>query len=140
MKQLSLLEAAYHLKKTPIFCSLELDLLLPIADKMIYTEIDAEEIIFDIGQQAYNLYLLTEGSLTVTNVDEIELAKLQQGEVFGEEAIFSEKTREYRVTTNTAAKLLYLSRADLLAIIYEYPSVATGFLEVYASATPFRPR
>jgi len=140
MNQLSLIETSYLLKKTRIFSSLELDILLPIAEKMIYTEIPASEVIFDIGEQAYNLYLIVAGNVAVKTDDKSVIANIKIGEVFGDEAIFSGKTREYCVFTNSTVKLLSLSRPDLLAIIHEYPTVATGFLEIYALANSFRPR
>jgi len=140
MKHLTLIEKAFLLNKTPIFSMLELDLLLPIADKLSTTAIGAKEIVFDIDEQAYSMYLIVEGCVITYDTEGRELAKLEAGEFFGEESIFSRKPRSYRSYTLTEALCLTLSQADLLAIINEYPRVATGFLEVYTKAMPFRKR
>ncbi len=136
----TLIDKAFVLKKTPMFGCLELDLLLPIADKMHPTHVRAGEVIFEHGEQAYSMYFITEGKVTIANKQGALLASLQTGEVFGDEAVFSGSTREYEAKGEVNTELLTLSRADLLAIIYEYPRVATGFLEAYTKITPFRSR
>lgn len=140
MKQLPLIEKAYLLKKTPVFSTLELDLLLPIADKLSAICIDAKEIIFDHGEQAYSMYLIVEGLVTAYDPDGNKLAALNEGEFFGEESIFNRKQRAYRAYTEEYTLCLTLSQSDLLAIINEYPRVAIGFLEVYSKSMPFRAR
>lgn len=140
MKLHTLIEKAFLLKKTPMFSLLELDLLLPIADKLSPIAIDAGEIIFDCGEQAYSMYLIADGVVTVHDAENRELTILKAGEFFGEESIFSRTPRAYRTSTKTDTICLTLSQSDLLAIINEYPRVATGFLEVYTKAMPYRKR
>ncbi len=123
-----------------MFCSLELDLLLPIADKLVLINIGENEILFDSGEHAYNMYLIAEGSVVIKDKYKRELTVLDKGQVFGEESIFSGIPRDYCAQSKTKVALLTLTQADLLALIHEYPKVATGFIEMYARATPFRPR
>lgn len=139
-KNYTLIDKAFVLKKTPMFSCLELDLLLPIADKMHPTHVPAGEVIFDVGEQAYSMYFITEGKVSISNPEGGIIASLNIAEAFGDEAVFSGTTRQYTARSETPTELLTLSRADLLAIIYEYPRVATGFLEVYTKVTPFRKR
>jgi CRP/FNR family transcriptional regulator, cyclic AMP receptor protein len=139
-KNYTLIDKAFVLKKTPMFSSLELDLLLPIADKMHPTHVPAEEVIFGAGEQAYSMFFITEGTVSILSEQGVIIATLQAGEVFGDEAVFSGRAREYEAKSQVTTELLTLSRADLLAIIYEYPRVATGFLEAYTKITPFRSR
>lgn len=139
-KNYTLIDKAYVLKKTSMFSSLELDLLLPIADKMHATTIFGSEIIFDVGEQAFSMYFILEGSVSVFNKDGVKLIDLGVGEVFGDESVFSGLPREYQVKSVSNVELLTLSRADLVAIIHEYPRVATGFLDAYTKVTPFRKR
>lgn len=139
-KNYTLIDKAFVLKKTPMFSCLELDLLLPIADKMHPIHIPAGEVIFAADEQAYSMYFIVEGTVMIANRQDAIIASLCSGEVFGDEAVFSGGVREYQSKAKENTELLTLSRADLLAIIYEYPRVATGFLEVYTKVTPFRNR
>ncbi len=140
MKHLTLLEKSFLLKKTPMFSSLELDLLLPIADKLNQSEIPESEVIFDINEQAYSLYFIVSGEVGIYDSKGNTVISLSEGEVFGEESIFSGSPRSYKVLTQNHLNILTLSKADLLAIIHEYPQVAVGFLEAYARVVPIRPR
>ena len=49
-----------------MFSSLELDLLLPIADKLILIDFETNEIVFDLGEQAFNMYIIGEGKVCYT--------------------------------------------------------------------------
>lgn len=137
---MTLIDKAFALKKTPMFSTLELDLLLPIADKLGMTYADVHEVIFDIQEQAYSMYLIVEGEVEIYDENKNKLTTLVEGAFFGEEAIFNGRPREYRAISKGHTEFLVLSGSDLLAFIYEYPKVATGFLEVYTKAYPFRPR
>lgn len=140
MNHFTLIEKAFFLKKTPMFSSLELDLLFPISDKLSLIEIDDNEIIFDVGENAYSIYLIAKGEVTVYGSDKKEICILKQGELFGEESIFSGSPRAYKTYSRTKVQLLNLSQSDLLALIHEYPNIATGFIEMYTKVIPFRPR
>lgn len=135
---MSLIDRAFSLKQTPMFSTLELDLLLPIADKLGMTYGDVNEVIFDVKEQAYSMYLIVQGEVDIYDANNLKLASLSKGAFFGEEAIFNGRPREYRAISKRATELLVLSGSDLLALIHEYPKVATGFLEVYTKAYPFR--
>ena len=65
---------------------------------------------------------------------------LKLGRCFGDESIFSGLPREYQAICKAPTYLLTLTQADLLAIIHEYPKVATGFIEMFTRVTPFRSR
>lgn len=140
MKSLTLIERAFLLKKVTIFASLELDHLLPIADKLSYSEVAAEEVIFDINEQAYSIYLIIKGSVVIDKVEEGPLYRLGEGELFGEEAALSGAPRAYRALSESKTEFLTLSRTNLFAIMREYPSVSISLLETFAATMPFRPR
>jgi CRP/FNR family cyclic AMP-dependent transcriptional regulator len=140
MKKLTLIDKAFLLKKTPLFGTLDLDLLLPIADKLITTNFDAGDHIFHVQDEASRMYLIVHGSVEIRDPSGKTLATLSSDNFFGDESIFNEKPRGYEVISKTDSQLLSLSRTNLLTIISEYPSVAVGFLQVYASSVVFRPR
>lgn len=140
MKPLTLIDKAFLLKKIPIFASLELDHLLPIADKLSYGQVAAKQVIFDISEQAYSIYLIVEGTVVVDSTVEGPLYRLGRGDLFGEEAVISGRSRAYRARSESETQFLTLSRTNLFATMREYPSIAIALLETFAATLPFRPR
>lgn len=135
MIKITLIEKAFILKKTSMFKTLDLDLLLPIADRLIPQKVAAGEVIFDVNDQGYSLYIVADG---VVEINGNNLIALNKGDVFGDESLFNSKPRAYKAISKTEAVLLTLSCNDLLAILFEYPKASLGFLEAYSNALPCR--
>ena len=140
MRNLHLIDKAFFLKKSSLFGALDLDLLLSIADKMESMYYRPLDIIFQPGQNAHRMYLIIAGYVTIEGKNGAQLAELAPGDFFGDEAMFNEKKRDYIACCKTKAELLALSRAHLLSIIHECPSVAISLLEAYTSMLTFRSR
>ncbi len=140
MRPLTLIDKAFLLKKTPLFGSLDLDLLLTISDKMELGTFKRGIKIFQFDQDAHRMYLIVEGLILIKDKNDQQLATLAAGEFFGDEAIFNEKPRTYEAICQTDTVLLTLSRPHLLSIIAECPSVAISLLEAYTNHIEFRRR
>jgi len=140
MTKLTLIDRAFFLKRSPLFASLDLDLLLAIADKLQVVIFEPEDTIFRVAEEAFHMYFVVKGEVVAKDSNKHLLATLEAGEFFGDEAIFNEKPRVYSVLAKTPATLLALSKTNLLTIISECPAVAIGFLQTYTSITPFRLR
>lgn len=140
MKSYTLIEKAFLLKKIPIFAALELDHLLPIADKLTPGAVDAEQIIFDFDEPAYSMYLIVNGIVIVDNGLEGPLYRISKEDFFGEEAAISGLPRAYRAKSESHVEFFTLSRSNLLTIMREYPSIAIALLETFSATIPFRPR
>lgn len=140
MTKLTLIDKAFFLKKTILFSNLDLDLLLAIADKLQMVTFEGSQTIFGIGEEAYRMYFVVNGTVEIQDANQRPLATLGPEEFFGEESLFSDKVRAYHAFCKTNCMLLSLSRTNLFTIISECPSVAVGFLQVYSSMTSFRPR
>ena len=136
MKQLSLIEKAFFLKKTKLFSDLDLDMLVAIADKLNQDVYDPNEKIFEINQRANFIYFIAKGSVQLT--DETNSIELHEESFFGDESLFNEKPRTYKAFCTQPSLILTLSRSQLLSIISESPSVALALLEFYAIKTPKR--
>ena len=132
MKQLSLIEKAFFLKKIRIFNDLDLDLLLAIADKMSQDLYDKDEKVFNINQVANRMYLIAQGTVKIMDADGVVFAELPAPDFFGDEALFNEKPRAYSVICKSDCLILTLSRSHLMTIISECPSVATSLLQCYS--------
>lgn len=140
MKRLTLIDKAFILKASPLFAQLDLDLLLPIADKLSLINCSNGDIIFDYGEEAHRMYFTAKGHVAILDKSGATLALLGPNDFFGDEALFSEQPRGYVAKCQTDATLLALSKTNLLTIISECPAVATGLLQTYAATTPFRYR
>lgn len=139
MKILNLIDKAFLLKRTPVFSSLDLDLLLTVADKLGLVVSDPGDYIFVSGEDANRMYFIVKGEVEIRTNGHRMICKLAHGDFFGEESLFNNKPRSYEAFTPVETHVLTLSRTNLYAIISECPSVAVGFLQVYTSALQFRP-
>jgi CRP/FNR family cyclic AMP-dependent transcriptional regulator len=140
MHNLNLIDKAFLLKKSSLFHSLDLDLLLSIADKMETLHFRSFENVFQTDQEAYRMYLIISGQITAIDKTGTQLAELSTGDFFGDEAMFNEKKRTYATLCKTRVELLSLSRSHLISIIQECPSVALSLLESYTMNLLFRAR
>lgn len=140
MNRFTLIDRAFFLKRTIVFSSLDLDLLLAIADKLSVVAFEHEHPIFGLNEEGYRMYFIARGSVDIRDAHGHLLATLDTGEFFGDESLFSERPRSYSAISKGDTILFALSRTNLLTIISECPAVAIGFLQAYTSTTPFRPR
>jgi len=138
MKNLSLIEKTFFLKKTKIFADLDLDQLLAISDKLSQDVYDKKEKVFGINQVANRLYFIAKGSVALYDENGEEKQVLKENEFFGDEGIFNEKPRTYQASCLEDSLILTLSRTNFLTIISECPSVAVTLLQCYAAAFPLR--
>ncbi len=140
MKRLTLVDKAFLLKSTPLFASLDLDELLPIADKLSQSSFSPSEAIFREGDPALRMYVIAKGSVELFNVNGEIISTLTAVDFFGDESIFNDQPRAYSSRSCSDSILLSISRTNLMTIISECPSVAVGLLKVYTASMPLRPR
>lgn len=138
--KLNLIDKAFLLKKTSLFGSLDLDLLLTISDHLEMVSHRTSEKVFQLDQDAHRMYLIVDGRVLIQNKEGQSLAELSAGEFFGDESLFHERPRTYEAICATPLTLLALSRSHLLSIIAECPTVAIALLEAYTHGTEFRKR
>jgi CRP/FNR family transcriptional regulator, cyclic AMP receptor protein len=138
MTSLTLIDKALLLKRTPLFASLNLDLLLSISDRMTLIAFQDNDYIFLSNEEANRLYFIVKGTVEIRTPDGTPLATLEHGDFFGEESLFNHQPRCYTAYTPVKTEVLTLSKTNLYSIISECPSVALGFLHVYALSFPNR--
>lgn len=84
--------------------------------------VKAGEVVVRQGDAGDYYYLIERGRAQVSRAvagTRIELAELQAGDAFGEEALISETARNATVTMKTAGELLRLDRADFCRLLRE---------------------
>lgn len=94
------------------------------------------DIIIQQGEEGDCLYVIQEGSVEVyatVNGKEIYLAKLGEGEFFGEMAVFEQTARSTSVRALGQARVLTVDKRILLRRIQEDPSLAFRFLEIMST-------
>lgn len=136
MKQLSLIEKAFFLKRVSLFEDLDLDMLIAIADKMNQDIYDKDEVVFEKTHKPLRMYFIAKGSVDLW--DEEHLATIHAEHFFGDEALFSENLRTYKAICSEDALLLTLTKPNLLTIISECPSVAIALVSQYAKTKSCR--
>ena len=139
-KKMTLIDKAFMLKKTSLFGGLDLNLLLPIADKLGSLDFEPKEMVFHIGDEGSRIYFIVQGKIEILDKNKLSLAHLSHNDFFGDESIFNELPRGYTAISQTATRTLTLSRMHLLTIISESPNVALDLLKLYSSSIHFRPR
>lgn len=139
MKRLTLIDKAFLLKRTQPFATLDLDLLLSIADKLNPVEYDPNDFVFVVNEEANRMYFVVKGQVDIRNQQSQLLHRFVNSGFFGEESLFNNKPRAYEAFCPIDTQLLTLSRTNLFTILSECPSVAIGFLQVYTSGMSFRP-
>lgn len=140
MKSFGLVDKAFFLKTVRIFSSLDLELLLAVAEKLQPDEYDAGEQIFTANHTANRIYLIAQGSVQLLNPQMQPFCELGPGDFFGDESLFNEQPRAYAASCKSDSILLTLSRSHLLSVISECPSVAISLLHQYAQKLPCRHR
>lgn len=138
MKQLTLIDKAFLLKKTPLFAMLDLDLLLVISDKLETLRLDEEDVVFAVSDPGTRVYFIVKGVIEIQGQNGKAPFELSTPAFFGDESLFSEKPRAYAAIAKSESLLLSLSKTNLLTIISECPQVAVGLLQAYASTNPMR--
>lgn len=138
MKPLTLIDKALLLKRTPLFSSLSLDLLLSISDRLTLIAFQNNDCIFLANEEANRLYFIVNGTVEIHSPEGAAIATLGNGDFFGEESLFNHQPRAYSAYTPIQTEVLTLSKTNLYSIISECPSVALGFLHVYALSFPNR--
>ena len=119
------------LKSIPLFHDFtddELDQFLELADPTAYTQNDS---IVKQGEPGNCMYYVAEGSCRVVvkkGDDIVELAVLNQGEIFGELAMFDHQPRCADVTAIENCVLLKVNEGVLRALAGVFPAAAFKFL------------
>ncbi|MFO0581086.1 MAG: cyclic nucleotide-binding domain-containing protein [Anaeromyxobacter sp.] len=119
----------------PIFSDLSKDAFVALTAGMVLHRFGEGDVILREGEQGTSFYVLASGALAVTKRDDkghvIPLAKLAEGDFFGEMAILSGAARAATVTAEVASEVLEFPADVLLAIAKHHPHMATSLRKFY---------
>ncbi|MEK6221217.1 MAG: cyclic nucleotide-binding domain-containing protein, partial [Chloroflexota bacterium] len=114
------------LQSMQLFSDLSEENILEIADRLERVDSAAGEEIIKQGQHANRFYLLYQGSVKVWHKikgEEIELAILEPGDKFGEEAFIFNRAQPAYVTSLDGCTFLTLNRENFGWLLRKYPDI-----------------
>jgi len=136
--QISILDKAFFLKQTAFFGSLDLDLLLILAEKAELITYKKDEVVFPMHSETHRMYLIVDGKVRIERQE--EHTTIKKGDCFGDEALFSQRPHGYLANCQKDTLLLVLMRSHILSLIEQSPGFACELLRLYTKSTSLRLR
>jgi len=130
------MEKVQLLRRVPLFKDLDPIALEQLAEALqTQTYPDAADIVV-ASEPGHSMFLILSGTVQVlypARSADFELARLGEGDFFGEMALLNSKPRSATVRTTEPVQVLVLERDDFHKIITEAPQVALKLLEVMSA-------
>ena len=125
------------LKKTTIFTQLKNEELLIIAENSEIINFNENDIIYETGSSARELYIITSGEVLITKTtsdnNKIDLARFIAGECFGELDLFNDTIRTTDAVSLKNSSLLIFPKKDmsLKDVLRMHPSLSAQILHKF---------
>ncbi len=116
------------LKKVRIFSETSDEVLMEIADVVTEEKYKRGQNIFKKGDVGDAMYIIDQGSVRVHDGNHV-LSRLDQGQVFGEFALFDKESRSASVTADESTSLFKLDQDDFYHVMAEKAEVTKGVLK-----------
>lgn len=100
--------------------------LADIATRLVDFALKNAETLYSIGDRADNFYFLFSGKLSSwQDLDDGEDSRfpIERGDSFGEGALLTDSTRQFSVSAESDASLLYMPRSDFDWMLDTYPEI-----------------
>ncbi len=117
------------LLKIPIFHDLNHRELRQIKDILHRREYNKHEVIFNQGDVGLGMYIIEKGTVNIVAEPESQLlAKLSDGDFFGELALLDDAPRSASAVTETPCTMLCFFKPELLDLIDRNPKLGSKVL------------
>ena len=120
------------LRHVPLFAGLskrELEQLGRIADEL---DLPAGQVLIKEGTRGLEFFVLAEGAVSVAQKGR-RVRTLSTGDFFGEIALVTDVPRSSTVTTESAVRVLVLTKRDFQRVLRDHPSIQAKVLEALAA-------
>jgi diguanylate cyclase (GGDEF)-like protein len=125
-----------YLRRVPLFKDLAPEELTKLTDVSRIQTFSPGNDIVAIGDPGHSLYLVMEGAVQVlypARSAEFELARLTEGDLFGEMAILNSMPRSATVRAVDDVKVMALEKGDFQDVLRKTPGVALQLLETLST-------
>jgi cAMP-dependent protein kinase regulator len=113
----------------PVFSGLDYNERQDIINRFDLMVVEAGRVIIREGDPGDAMYVVKDGALQVSTLDhngkEVVLARLGEGDIFGEVALITGRERTASVKTLKQSRLMKLRKEDFQDIVEKYDSVKT---------------
>jgi hypothetical protein len=128
-------EISLHLKqeildRIPLFKNLESDFIEEVALNLKPDVYTPGEYVFKEGRPARRMYLVIKGTLEVVRKDGTVINVLQEGNFFGEIALFTDQPRTASVRAVTYCDLYILEKDVFLYLLEQFPEIGTHMKKI----------
>lgn len=128
-QQLLLLEKVLLLKSLSIFKDTPETTLAELAPLLQEEEVEQGSVIFEENEPGDCMYIILAGQIQI-HKEKINLAVLQEKEVFGELSLLDAETRSATATAKTDCILFKIDQEPFYELIDTRPEVARGFIKI----------
>lgn len=129
-------EITYNEWLARVFPRLKKSLLADVSRRLQPAVYESGDIVIRQGTRSDRFYIIAAGEVSVihrtSKGEELELARLGAGEVFGEMGILTETRRSADVRANTAVSLFALDWEDFKELIERSDPTAKDFMDIVA--------
>ncbi|MFP4030099.1 MAG: DUF4388 domain-containing protein [Desulfococcaceae bacterium] len=115
-----------------IFRALDNHMVREFAARLRFDEFAVGDVIMRKGDPGRNLYILVSGRVEVLGDDEMPIAELKRGEVFGEMSLLSGNTVGATIRAIDPATVLYINGPNFKAVLANSPSLQMYFTRLLA--------
>ncbi|MEJ2157069.1 MAG: cyclic nucleotide-binding domain-containing protein, partial [Desulfobacteraceae bacterium] len=133
---LALPDIILKLKPIEIFEDLNVNELAAVASVLEEVAFSANEIVIQEGDPGDTLFLIIEGEVAVlkteTDGSELTLDHIQEGDHFGEMALFEDIPRTASIRTLKPSRMLMLHKQAFNEMVREYPQIALKICRVFS--------
>jgi AAA family ATP:ADP antiporter len=124
-----IIERVITLKATGVFSGIPDRVLAEVAGLCEEMQVDAGATIFQKGEIGKSLYVIAAGRVRVHDEDQT-LEYLEQGQVFGEMALFDPEPRSASITAVEETQLLRLDQEPFFELVADQSEVARGIIKM----------
>lgn len=115
-----------------IFRALDNHMVREFAARLRFDEFGVGDVILRKGEPGRNLYILVSGRVEVLGNDEMSIAEMRRGEVFGEMSLLSGNTVGATIRALEPSTVLYINGPNFKAVLANSPSLQMYFTRLLA--------
>jgi CRP-like cAMP-binding protein len=121
-----------QLAEAPAFDGLDHDTLEAIASRGLYIWVPAGQAVVKAGESGFDFYVILSGDADVVS-DDVAVARLGAGDVFGEMALIDGGKRTADVVARTPLSLMTMTSWNYRSVTKQFPALADRLMQLARS-------